>query len=132
MSDYISRDAALQAMWNALYALEDRQEAESGLDIMRRADVQAGFEAGQQVVAEFPAADVKPVRWIPTEERLPEAGGTYLCVWQGKTVNTGFFCYGHFRLYGEIKDHLITHWMPLPELPSVNGKETEHDPESEG
>lgn len=59
--DYISRDAALQAMWNALYALEDRQEAESGLDIMRRADVQAGFEAGQQVIAEFPAADVVEV-----------------------------------------------------------------------
>jgi hypothetical protein len=70
--------------------------------------------------------------WIPTSERLPEAGGTYLCVWQGKTVDTGFFCNGHFRLYGEIKDHLITHWMPLPELPSVNGKETEHDPEREG
>lgn len=69
MSDYISRDAALQAMWNALYALEDRQEAESGLDIMRRADVQAGFEAGQQVVAEFPAADVVEVRhgrWLPS------------------------------------------------------------------
>lgn len=62
MPEYISREAALQAMWNALYALEDRQEAESGLDIMRRADVQAGFEAGQQVVAEFPAADVVEVR----------------------------------------------------------------------
>lgn len=79
----------------------------------------------QYPIENLTAADVKPVRWIPTEERLPEAGGTYLCVWQGKTVDTGFFCNGHFRLYGEIKDHLITHWMPLPELPSVNGKGAE-------
>ena len=67
MDDYIPRDAVLQKMWNALYALEDQQEAASGLDILRRADVQAGFEAGQQVVAEFPAADVRPVvrgKWI--------------------------------------------------------------------
>lgn len=120
MNDYINRDAALQAMWNALYALEDRQEAESGLDIMRRADVQAGFEAGQQVIAKFPAADVRQVAWIPTSERMPDdSDGTcrYLCVWQGKTVDTGFFLNGHFRLYGEIKDHLVTHWMPLPEPP---------------
>ena len=61
MDDCIPRDAVLQKMWNALYALEDQQEAASGLDILRRADVQAGFEAGQQVVAEFPAADVRTV-----------------------------------------------------------------------
>lgn len=61
MSDYISREAVLQKMWNALYALEDQQEAAEGLDILKRADIQAGFEAGQQVVAEFPAADVRPV-----------------------------------------------------------------------
>ncbi|MGN0998667.1 MAG: DUF551 domain-containing protein [Faecousia sp.] len=56
-------------------------------------------------------------RWIPVTERMPEKGGTYLCVWQGKKVDTGFFCNGHFRLYGEIKDNLITHWMPMPEPP---------------
>ena len=55
-------------------------------------------------------------RWIPCSERLPEKGGKYLCCWQGKTVDTGMFLNGHFRLYGEIKDHLITAWMPLPEL----------------
>lgn len=53
--------------------------------------------------------------WVPVAERLPEEGGCYLCCWQGKTVDTGFFCNSHFRLYGEIKDHLITAWMPLPE-----------------
>lgn len=27
------------------------------------------------------------------------------------------FINGHFRLYGEIKDNLVTHWMPLPKMP---------------
>ena len=119
MDDYISREAVIDSLqdWKG-NCMTDAEE----------------WHIRQVIgdVKSLPAAEVKPVRWIPVEERLPEAGGTYLCVWQGKTVNTGFFCNGHFRLYGEIKDHLITHWMPLPELPSVNGKETEHDPEREG
>lgn len=27
-------------------------------------------------------------RWIPVEDQLPEADGTYLCVWQGRKVDT--------------------------------------------
>lgn len=61
--------------------------------------------------------DSKTIGWIKVKDRLPERDGTYLCVWQGKKVDTGFFINRHFRLYGEIKDRLITHWMPLPELP---------------
>ena len=53
--------------------------------------------------------------WTPMSERLPDEGGTYLVCWDGKTVDTGFFINGHFRLYGEIKDHLITAWMPMPD-----------------
>jgi hypothetical protein len=109
MIDYISREAVLGCLYKTMESYHVKRN-----------------------IMDIPAADVRPARWIPTSERLPEAGGTYLCVWQWKTVDTGFFCNGHFRLYGEIKDHLITHWMPLPELPSVNGKETEHDPEREG
>lgn len=52
--------------------------------------------------------------WTPMSERLPDEGGPYLVCWDGKTVGEGFFINGHFRLYGEIKDHLITAWMPLP------------------
>ena len=53
--------------------------------------------------------------WTSMSERLPDEGGRYLVCWDGETVDTGFFINGHFRLYGEIKDHLITAWMPLPE-----------------
>lgn len=56
-------------------------------------------------------------KWVPVSERLPDADGIYLCVWQGKKVDTGFFLNRHFRIYGEIKDRLVTHWMPLPGLP---------------
>ena len=55
-------------------------------------------------------------KWIPRNERMPEVDGKYLCCWQGKSVETGMFLNGHFRLYGEIKDRLVTAWMPLPEL----------------
>ena len=56
----------------------------------------------------------RPQEWIPTSVRMPSENGKYLCCWQGKSVETGMFLNGHFRLYGEIKDNLVTAWMPLP------------------
>lgn len=56
--EFIERDSTLLKMWNALYALEDEQEKQNGIDIMRRSDVQAGFEAGQSAVVNEPAVDV--------------------------------------------------------------------------
>lgn len=56
--EFIERDSTLLKMWNALYALEDEQEKQNGNDIKRRLDVQAGFEAGQSVVANEPSTDV--------------------------------------------------------------------------
>ena len=55
--------------------------------------------------------------WICTKDRLPEKDGKYLCVWQGRSIDTGMFTNGHFRLYGEVKDKLVSHWMSLPEPP---------------
>lgn len=60
--------------------------------------------------------------WIPCSERMPEKNGKYLCCWQGKTVDTGFFFNKHFRLYGEVHDNLITAWMPLPEVYQKDGE----------
>lgn len=56
-------------------------------------------------------------QWISVKDRLPEKDGKYLCVWQGRSINTGMFTNGHFRLYGEVKDKLVSHWMSLPEPP---------------
>lgn len=59
--------------------------------------------------------ELQRYQWIPTSVRMPSENGKYLCCWQGKSVETGMFLNGHFRLYGEIKDNLVTAWMPLPE-----------------
>ena len=62
-------------------------------------------------------------RWTELKKKPPEENGKYLCVWQGKSIETGLFLNGHFRLYGENKDRLVSHWRPLPEMP----KETNED-----
>lgn len=67
----------------------------------------------EKKLAALPEAEARP-EWIPMSEEKPMFDGKYLCCWQGKTVDTGFFLNGHFRLYGENKDNLITAWMPLP------------------
>lgn len=56
-------------------------------------------------------------KWISMKDRKPATDGKYLCLWQGKSIECGMFINGHFRLYGEIKDNLVTHWMLLPKMP---------------
>ena len=89
-------------------------------------------EAVQMMIDEVPAADVKPVRWIPVEERLPENEQDTLCCFDDGFMATATYMdeYKDWELWQDAGN--VTHWMPLPELPSVNGKETEHDPEREG
>lgn len=75
----------------------------------------------------MPAVDAEQVvrgQWISVKDRLPEKDGRYLCVWQGKAVDTIMFLNGHFRVYGEIHDRLVTHWIPLPETPKEVPYET--------
>lgn len=60
--------------------------------------------------------NARTLGWIPCSERMPEKDGRYLCVWLNNSVATFWLSNKHFRLCGEI-DHLVTHWMPLPEPP---------------
>ena len=66
------------------------------------------------------AVRLEKMRWTPMADQPPKENGKYLCVWQGKSIETGMFLNGHFRLYGENKDRLVSHWRPLPELPEVS------------
>lgn len=68
-----------------------------------------------EAIEEIPAEETEQ-KWIPCKDRLPEKDGKYLCCWQGRSIETGMFLNGHFRLYGEIKDNLVSAWMPLPDL----------------
>ena len=52
--------------------------------------------------------------WAELKEERPTENGKYLCVYQGKSADTGFFQAGHFRLYGENHDNLVTKWMRIP------------------
>ena len=63
-------------------------------------------------------------RWIPMSERLPEKDGRYLCSY-GKHIHITQMLNHHFRHYGEIADHLISAWMPLPEPYRAAGGETD-------
>lgn len=69
-------------------------------------------------------------RWIPCSERMPKNNTTVL-VYRPSMVKKvmvsyfyNFFCYGRFDVHGE---EVITHWMPLPELPEEGGNKNAAD-----
>ena len=81
-------------------------------------------------------ADVAPrAEWISVEERLPEVAGRAYLVWDNvqKTAKKRFFyrlppsipleTYPYRREYfGNSADYKrYTHWMPLPEPPTMKG-----------
>lgn len=70
MPRYIDADKTLDLMWNALYKYEDEDEKKNGLGIIRRSDVQNGFEIAHKVVVDAPTEDVAPVvhaHWVEFE-----------------------------------------------------------------
>ena len=74
-----------------------------------------------------PAVDVEEVMrraWISVEERVPEDVRDYLVVTDEgnihKAVFTGDFWYNSDTT-NKIRDGEVTHWMPLPEPPEVEG-----------
>lgn len=83
MTDYIDRQAAIDALWKALYEYEDKTEKQfqesEDLDvgdwIEHRVFVQSMNDIDRQTIRDLPSAEVEPVkhgRWVPVSERLPE------------------------------------------------------------
>lgn len=78
------------------------------------------------------AADVRPVRWIPVKEQLPENGVNVLCWyeyyhWSAERVlpeyGIGYCINGMWG--GEVSngyDCKVLYWMPLPEPPAAKGE----------
>ena len=75
MSDFIDRQAAIDAMWKALYDYEDKTEKQfqesDELDvaewIVHRMFVQNMNDIDRRVISDLPSADVAPVRhgrWV--------------------------------------------------------------------
>ena len=63
-------------------------------------------------------------KWVSVKERLPENGGVYLCC-----LNNEFrtICYFYGEQWDDLESayvtHLVTHWMPLPNLPKEDCNE---------
>ena len=78
-------------------------------------------------VATIPAADVRPVKWIPVTERLPEKMQYVLVRYQNNDMAVASWFGGdeHIRFWRAMTDEgwcadcdtEPTHWMPLPEPP---------------
>ena len=117
MAEYIEREAAItkireEGVYGSGYSNQERED--NVVDM----------------IESIPAADVRPVKWIPVTERLPELHEEVLVCTEeyGETV-LGFAMVAVFDGTGwleawERKTYLtaVTHWMPLPEPP----KEDEH------
>ena len=127
MTDYISREDALIVVCEGCNIDFDKEPCEPSDCTIR------GF------IRSIPAADVRPVKWIPVTERLPDT-------MKDKSVYSGWsaeiapsddvLCYlgsekrqtvaWYSHIYSEwttvdentvYKYGEITHWMPLPEPP---------------
>lgn len=116
MTDYISREAAQKVLCDAC------GNAACPRELIPRCSF---YEKMQSI----PAADVRPVRWIPVSERLPDMNDYdwVLGVVSGKFGYTVFqnavICVGYDPDYGFFLEEYpdveitVTHWMPLPEAP---------------
>lgn len=111
MPDYIDREAANLAL------------AEQGFD----------WDKAKQALASVPAADVIPrPRWIPADEKLPPEGIDALCWYEYfrygsynrmyQTVGLGYQFGGDWdREAAQGRLAKVLAWMPLPELPEIDG-----------
>ena len=70
------------------------------------------------LIKSIPAADVRPVEWIPVTERLPE-NGCYVLAYEDGDILLASYSGGEWLLRDmyEIVELNPTYWMPLPEPP---------------
>jgi hypothetical protein len=123
--DLISRQAAVNALWKALFGYEDKTEKQftvsDELDVAdwigHRIFVENMSDIDRQTILALPS--VQPEQWwIPCSERLPEKDGHYLCSFKMPKridkiyVGLAYRTYG--RWYGYMDNEIIA-WMPLPE-----------------
>ena len=143
-SDLISRQAAIDALWKALYEYEDKTEKQfqesEDLDvgdwIERRIFVQNMNDIDRQTILNLPSAQPEP-RWIPCSERLPEIKQHVLLSCYGRVIygrmiskdgNGGYPVFeicdsvGEKRpivlettVHSKFTTSRIIAWMPLPE-----------------
>ena len=99
-------------------------EREAVLEMLKRECSPKVFAYLADQVNAIPAADVRPVKWIPVTERLPENLTSVIV----HRKDGGIFTWEYFNTSPTdecwIDDSMnvysfydVTHWMPLPEPP---------------
>jgi hypothetical protein len=75
-------------------------------------------------VKNLPAVDAEP-EWISVADRLPKKDGKYIvCTAKGSVYCTKFSIRYNPIFHTDMNTH-ITHWMPLPEPPKMDGGNTD-------
>ena len=133
MDDLISRKAAIDALWKALFEYEDKTEKQfqesEDLDvgdwIVHRGFVQNMSDIDRQTILNLPSAP----RWIPATERLPEIDMShphhedYLVQYDSGDMdvaswsNVNRFWTDHVTepYWNCVQFAKVIAWMPLPE-----------------
>lgn len=75
----------------------------------------------QRILLEVPTVEPNP-GWISVKDRLPDRLDEYLVVNCGKV---GLAIYHDGLWFAPTRNVEITHWMPLPEPPKMEGGETD-------
>ena len=114
-------------------------------DLISRAYVLAEYDrqhkgppgGARKIMEEAPAVDAVPVarQWISVNDRLPETEGTYIVMteksWEHKPYKVMAMDFEikvlrgvekrRWKWYGKLPIWSVTHWMPLPEPPKMDG-----------
>ena len=145
MSDLISRQAAIDALWKAMYEYEDKMEKQfiesDDLDIeewiLHRIFVQNMSDIDRKAILDLPSAQPE-TQWIPCSERMPEriinddvetVQEFFVTVkerWQGEEWEyhtdvaefPGDYIDDLWQTYNDWKEGQEVHviaWIPLPE-----------------
>ena len=77
-------------------------------------------------IMRFPRADVQPIfRWISVKDCVPEAGvhvlvtdGIHMMVTWCEYIDNQCLWVDNYYEYVNVRFEEVTHWMPLPELPT--------------
>lgn len=132
MAEYIDKVELKKAMYQKSFEEDsDLQRWDCGCWIR--------YKLFENVVESIPIVDVQPVKWIPVTERLPKINGRYLTVMY-RTVDPQYrnelgdgdtevritrYYQGEWKVplhspkwINEAITDIVTHWMPLPELPT--------------
>lgn len=89
--------------------------------MIQRYDVHVGPDPYEMPNGEYVRyADIEPLlpKWVSVEERLPERPGMYLIATHAGTFDVDCFI-SHRREWDVYRLSEVTHWMPLPPLPTT-------------